>query len=282
MDNKTTFPISIATAIAIQSICGFDPEGIPLKTGVQVKHFKCLYLNIRTLMRNFLGGQDPELRRTLNVNDIIHGIVSDIRIISEIVNRYAPNGIKIVPYLCTFGDLKNIFPNAVFREMKTDIQREYFYLENAMVSHFMSLYKNNINVGFKLFNTKFKDVAEKETLILTHLPIDLLNENKFSRLVLLESHTGKLKTNVEWNTKLKNFKPIHQRIPFNEVTIQFFGDTGDMFAPVASPKVKDRLAEISEEYHWTPLTTISRMISCTRISHEADLANDLQRFSINF
>ena len=26
MNDKTTFPISIATAIAIQSICGFDPR----------------------------------------------------------------------------------------------------------------------------------------------------------------------------------------------------------------------------------------------------------------
>lgn len=278
---STKIPISIATAIAMQAICGFDADGLPLKTGSTIKDYRALYLNVRTLCRNFIGSQDFMTRKSLTANDIIYGIVADLRIIKEVLSRYTPLGIKIIPYICSYASLQQIFPKAVFRQAATDIQKENIIIENNVLSHFIDSVKQG-NTGIKIFDTRFHNTKEEETLILTHCPVDLLNAKCFKKLVLLESHTGKQKTNIEWNSKLKNFKKEHTRIPFNEITLQLFGDTGDMFFPKANPKIKARIVEIAEKYKWNPLTTKDRIINNVRLEHEPMLAGILMEHNTGF
>lgn len=277
-----TVPISIGTAIAIQSICGFDPEGKPLQRGSVVPQYRNIFINVRTLARNFIGGQLPEVKSSLNEKDIVYGIISDLRIINEVLQKYTSFGINVIPYLCTYKGIKKVFPNAVFKEAKTELQRQQIMQENAVVDLIIKTQQTNNTNHILIFDTKFNIPKQDDTLIITHTPMDLLNEHLFRKLVLLESHTGKLKTSVEWNTKLKNFKPEFQRIPFNDITIQLFGDTGDTFFPILSPRFKSDLVDIADKFQWNPLTSKQRMINGVSLAKHKELTDAMQKVSITF
>ncbi|MFO5855027.1 hypothetical protein, partial [Klebsiella pneumoniae] len=53
--------------------------------------------------------------------------------------------------------------------------------------------------------------VEGTVLLLTHFPHELLWKPHFNRLLLLESHTGKIKTYNMWYNKLNGLKEV---IPF--------------------------------------------------------------------
>jgi hypothetical protein len=274
MNDKTTFPISIATAIAIQSICGFDPEGLPLPSGPVIRKYPILLLNIRTLIRNFIGSQPSDLRQQLNYRDVVYGVVSDIKIMTEVLTKYT-NGLRVIPYVCLYKNLNLNYPIGVIKHPNTTIQR----LSTLMVDNTIhSLISNPLDIELRVFNNDFDNPVsfinqplQTEALILTHLPLDLLGNRFFRSLTLLESHTGKLKTSVEWNTKLKNFKPEFKRIPFNKLTVQLFGETGDVFQPILTPKLKQDLSIISEEFKWDTTTSIERMVNCIKIKNNVEI-----------
>src|SRR5690606_9561418 len=85
----------------------------------------------------------------------------------------------------------------------------------------------------------------QDTMLLTHIPVDLLSADRFSKLVLLESHTGAIKPHLSWYTKLTNGKELF-RMPFNRFTLQVFGDNGVHFAPMPM-KMKQAVKDISEK-----------------------------------
>lgn len=275
-----TVPISIGTAIAIQAICGFDAEGEPVKGGSVVYKYQSLFINLRTLIRNFIGGQQSDIRNTLNEKDILYGVISDLRIINEVLQKYTTNGIKVVPYVCLHDDIMRVFPNAVLKSPRTELQRSAITKEKAVIDLALTTQTLNKRNDITVFNTKFDLPKLGDSLIITHQPIDLLNDSTFKRLDLLESHTGKIKTSAEWNSKLKNFKPEFLRIPFNDLTIQLFGDTGDIFFPSLSPKFKTELAEVANKFQWNPLTTKQRMINGVRLSGNKELMEIVNKFSV--
>lgn len=282
MTSSMTVPISIGTAIAIQAICGYDPEGKLLGQGPVVQNYRNIYINVRTLARNFIGGQLQEVRSSLNERDIVYGIVSDLKIINEVLQKFTPSGIKVVPYLCLHKNIKRIFPGAILKEPKTEIQRSQKRIEDNVIDLLVKTQALNKTNHILIFDTKFNIPKQDDTLIITHQPIDLLNDTLFRKLVLLESHTGKLKTSIEWNTKLKNFKPEYQRIPFNELTIQMFGDTGDLFFPILSPKLKNELVSVADKFQWNPLTTKQRLISGISIINNKELLEVVKNINVNF
>ena len=279
VNTNMTVPISIGTAIAIQEICGFDAEGSPTGKGSIVHEYQNLFVNVRTLARNFIGGQQSDLRNQLNEKDILYGIISDLRIMNEVLQKYTSVGIKINPYVCLYKDIAKVFPKATLKHPRTEIQRKQKTLEDNVIDLLLMTQTLNKRNDILIFNTKFNIDKVGDTLILTHHPIDLLNDNRFSKLVLLESHTGKRKTGTEWNTKLKNFKPEFNRIPFNDLTVQLFGDTGDVLFPMLSPKLKNELASIADKFQWNPLTTKQRMVNGVMLSGNKDLHETVKELS---
>lgn len=282
-------PVSIGTAIAIQAILGYDPEGKPLKGTPAFTQYDTLYLNVRTLIRNFIGAKPNEEKGKITPEEIFFGITADIKIIDEIMTTHAGPSFRVMPYLCYFNDLEKKLPYAAWRTANTEIQKAAKKLEDDALKLIKDKVTGNPNSTLLVFATKLdRYVGANEelkrhrpgnTLILTHMPIDLLSVHHFPRLTLLESHTGKTKDRNDWNTKLKNYKPEMARLPFNPMTLQIFGDTGDMFQPVAQPKAKKRIVELSNKYNWNPLTTMDRMVNCARLDHEVTLAGEMRRLS---
>lgn len=290
--SKSMLPISIGTAIAIQSLMGYDKDGLPKREKSVLPQFDSLYINIRTLIRNFIGGQPSEMRDRLKPEDAYYGISADLKVINEVLVRMAGPDFSIMPYLCLFNDLEHRFPNAAWRQADTDKQKAAKKFEDAVIkmiekpgvtdpSSRVLFYKTKMDryVGV---NKALEGKLPRQSLILTHMPIDLLSAPFFTKLVLIESHTGAFKSEKEWNTKLKGFKPDMQRLPFNTMTLQLFGDSGDMFLPRASTKMKNVIIALAKKYQWNPFTTTNRMISCARLDHEVILGADMRRLDTRF
>ena len=104
------------------------------------------------------------------------------------------------------------------------------------------------------------------------MPADLLARKDFPKLGLLESHTGKVKTQLEWYTKL-NGKPQH--IPFNKAFLTLFGD-GVMFSPL-DRKTRGVVLKTAEKYSWKQDTTMDRIYNCLKLVNEPFVIELLRR-----
>ncbi|MNZ57992.1 hypothetical protein D3C78_759890 [compost metagenome] len=99
--------------------------------------------------------------------------------------------------------------------------------------------------------------------------MDLLQRYKFSSLTLLESHTGAAKPPALWYTKLTNGKEL-EHIPFDRMTLQFFGDNGNLFTgyPI---KFRRIMLDIAKKNRWTALTTKDYIIQSVKKAYEPEL-----------
>ena len=92
---------------------------------------------------------------------------------------------------------------------------------------------------------------EGDVIVMTHFSHDLLNKG---RLHLLESHTGKLKSNKDFYTKLHSVGARDMSyVPFCEQTYYIFGDI-NLIRPLPITVRKNVLA-LGIEKNWTYKTS---------------------------
>lgn len=252
------FPISISTSLAFEGLFGYHPE-LPQ----QINPEKPLYLeydkvciNVRTLIRNVLGSFETDARKRLTPKRVLGITKSEIVVIEEFL-RTETNG-NLIPwfYIDTQPRLNQRFGKANFRNPSTENQLAEFAIEKYVLESLLtdSQYKqiNKVEHDFPL------DVTAN-ALIITHHPVDLLNQYKFNRLAILESHTGKVKVRTDWYTKLKTLPREVTNVPFNKFTLQMFGD-GTMFAPMPI-KLRRYVIDIATKYKWNTTTSKDKIIS---------------------
>lgn len=248
---KGSLPISLGTSLAIESLCGlgeFETKKPP------IYDFDSLWINVRTLFRNCYGAIEKDVRESIRAEDILHGLSSDILSIFSTMAKESNGRMRVVLYVDSFISFKKVFPNAIKKEPNTDKQKIEHALEEATIK---LLLESNYGFEIKQFDCSFTE-GDKRTVLLTHYPSDLLSRKQFTELVLLESHTGSIKTRLEWNTKLTNGKQL-TRIPFNRLTLQVYGDGNTLFQAML-PSVKKVITELAEKYKWTPATTREKII----------------------
>jgi len=132
---------------------------------------------------------------------------------------------KPVFYLPTAKSFRTVNARAKINKHDTTKQKNYETLERStMLKALAKLDKNLVQV----FDTAIKG-NNSASLIITHLPLDLLSAGSFRKLVLLESHTGALKTKSEWITKLSK-NENYRNIPFNILSVQVLGDRNNQFS----------------------------------------------------
>ncbi|ANZ49392.1 hypothetical protein WELLINGTON_40 [Erwinia phage Wellington] len=259
------YPVSIASSLAIE---GLTHTGEFASWGPKppIHDYQVLYLNLRTLFRNaFYAFEDNRERLTPDV--ILTSIEEDIKNILAAASSAAPS-MLCVPYLCQYNSVNKTFPEAAFRNANTPSQIFYNSLEQ-------DVYKQV--VGQQLWGVELFDCAPKgehDTVLLTHMPSDLLARSEFPKLALIESHTGKLKTHLEWYTKV-NGKSA--QIPFNKAFLTLFGD-GVMFHPL-DRKVRSVVTKTAEKYHWTQTTTMDRINNCLRLVNEPHVVDYLRKLA---
>ena len=258
---KGQFPLSIATSLAFEGLFGImdekdNPKNPPLTL------FKQLWVNIRTLFRNIHGSIDKEAEGNLLPKDYADVIIEEMNTINGIMRDKSPD-IQVHYYVCTYQTLSSIYPFSSFKEVKTDNQKAYSVLENGMLS-FLFKHFGTTDERVHICDT-FIIPKEPKILLLTHYPFDLLNVKGGGMLGLLESHTGVVKLKPQWNTKL-NTKD-YNRLPFDKMTVQLFGDSGGLFKPYPLD-FRKKILELATSKKWNSETTKDRILQGVSSLHD--------------
>lgn len=252
-------PLSVATSLAIESACGIHPE-IKVSSAPAKAH-QFILINLRTLVRNIHGAVPTEIKKILTPESVFMALTEELTIIESAIQEASNGFCKVKYYACSYKkEVPSKFPYASLKALNSPLQEHYTALEdnvlklifanqnNTMSNHDITGYGLNISI----------DTRSAKALILTHLPIDLLNDRNFYALRLLESHTGAIKNKAQWNTKLTDGRHL-PRIPFNRVTLQIFGDNRAMFMPMDSG-VRNTIKELADAKQWTSVTTMEKIV----------------------
>lgn len=243
-----TIPISIGTALAFEALFGIHPS--QPEHDVNPKTIKEVWINLRTLVRNLYSAVSTADKASINLNDAITMLVDESKLLPFILTQYSFKS-KVIFYTSDMESIKWSFPKAAYKEAKTPKQIAYKFFEDYVTSGlYDGLIANDIPVMVinKAPNRILSNVA-----MLTHLPHELLWRDQFDRLILLESHTGRLKPYNLWYTKLNGVGNNGTPIPFNRYTLQVFGD--GVFLDGQPRAIKAQLKQLAETRKWTPVTT---------------------------
>lgn len=227
------------------------PTAIPFEEQVVVERPEAefLYINLYTLLRNFHGALEaPE---TVDRRSIVRGLVDEIGMLLGLTDGLIETHI----YVTDPSTLRARFPEAILQKASTPKQEAYAKLETWCIERLIE------EGQFPLVNVDHQLPEQRgRAWLLTHHAVDLLhNRYQFSDTLLLESHTGRLKSPAEWTTKLSGGDKVRS-LPFNALTLQVFGDKGTQFRGMR-PTVKKALLELADMHRWTPATTRNKILS---------------------
>lgn len=255
LHSRTTsgFALSIATGMAMESVftprqAVFDPERVA-PPRIEIARYNDCWINVQTLIRNIYNACEKDKVNSVKPQDVFEIAEQEIELIKDLFRNEGMDQVKPIFYL---NDYQELFkgPKEVFiqREDRTALQRQarHVFLGAASLLYRqypeIKLCKLDINGG------------GKDALMLTHIPADLLSYRRFRTLELLESHTGKVKKQGEWNTKYYSVPDAFMgRLPFCR---QLLGLLGDSVLVTPGPiKARKMIMELSKAKNWHPFTT---------------------------
>ncbi len=245
------YPISIATSLAIESVAGIFPDN-PVSPAPILKYSE-LWINVRTLYRNFIGALDRETSERVMPPEISEVLSEEMEQIVSIVREISEGKTKVVFYISNYADIETKYKHAVIRRDSTDKQKMYTASLNQTLA---MLIKSHTPDTLQVFDLKIHVANRPSALIVTHIVYDLVVWKQFTKLVLLESHTGKMKEYAQWYTKYLNGKELSM-MPFREDLLQVFGDH-ETFRPM-DVRVRRELIEVAVKYRWSAITTIDKI-----------------------
>lgn len=251
-------PISIGTSFSIQGLYNTHPDRKPEKI-LPASKGDVLYINVRTMLRNIFNATDSDKVTNVKAKDYVTCIKDEIQDINSFMENQE-HKLQLYFYLPTYASITKEFGNtAELRMPSTDLQKQKLEIEKQVFSILEQEQKalpeerRYINV----IDMEIKSKDRQRAFILTHLPIDLLYCKGFANVLLIESHTGKVKAENEWYTKFS--ADASERIPFNKATLTFFGDSGGMFKP-QHHKARKAIMDIADKYKWTYHTTKDKIL----------------------
>lgn len=247
------YPLSIPTSLALESANGIHPE-IPVDTPPILK-FDELWINLRTLHRNFIGSLDKMTADLIDGFESAEVVSEEMERIQAIMQETAPN-CKVHFYVSNYAKMEQTYPKATIRRDNTVKQKHFTVTMNECIRKLLEIHHGQPNVS--VFERKLKYPGEgfPRVVMITHIPYDLLSAKAFKELVLLESHTGSFKRRALWYTKFYNGKELVQ-IPFREDMLQIFGDN-ETFHPM-DIRLRKEILEIANQYNWSQVTTTDRI-----------------------
>jgi hypothetical protein len=254
------FPLSLPTGLSMESlfpkrIAAYDPDRkIPQLVNLTVYN-EC-WISLLTLFRNMVNSLDRSVAAKIKPEDYRDAIETEIDVINGLFMNEGNNLCKPRYYVCNYRSLRRDLPSVIqLREDKTDMQRAYTDKQDKVMK---LLRKTNDSVYE--FDYDIKPPQGRTTaLILTHHPLDLLSFRNFSKLDLLESNTGRLKTKYLWNTK---YYPVGDSdmsvLPFNRKLLMLLGDRVQI--QPTDMKVRRMILETAHNSKWTSLTSDAKVV----------------------
>lgn len=243
----SSLPISVGTGLAIESL-----------VQTNLSKYSSILFNIRTIFRNALSAYIYD-EKLPSIDSVAHAMEEDMIGIAEALNgvRYTTH-LDLIFYQPSYKGIKSMFPLAKLKivgESKTtklqyEIEELRKKVTNRIIDRFEKIIIKN-DVRMPDFNGN--------GLVMTHHPVDLATTMAYSRLKLIESHTGVIKPYSEFYTKLTNGSEL-MNIPLNKLTIQVFGDRATNFYSLPT-KIKEEVKKLADEANWSSASTPS---FCTR------------------
>ena len=231
---------------------------VPLETLLRLelyKEFNFWYINIYTLIRNFLdcieGDTDDKVKmfKKHQFDRFVKELSNDINVIAELL------GDKITVYLYRpdYTKLSKNLDN--FKQLDEFTSIRYYLLKyQKQISESVET-----NIKFSVTDTNHRLPKNNNVLITTHIPMDLLNFSNNHNVFLLESFTGVLKGRKEWNTKYHKLgKKDMSVFPFYEELYWILGD--NMFIKPQPVKVREQLYKVALDKNWNSSTGKNKML----------------------
>jgi len=268
---KSTWPVSIGTSLAIESIAvgpnkSYDNARVPPQQ-IDLRKYEQVWVSLYTLYRNIVSSSPERGAENHTPMEVADVLSAEISIIDQIFSDLSKKRVKCVFYLCNYDGLKKRFPHAKMREENSAKQKssaEHF----ARTMELLIRGAENLDQEIRIFEGELFS-EKKRTIILTSVCYDLLSEPNFGsgNLHLLETYTGKLKTKPTWYTKFSSSQATAQ-IPFNTLFLQVFGDSM-LFQP-APISVRLTCVNLAAQHNWSYLTTMDRVRLCIGLLRSQD------------
>jgi len=247
--------ISVATAVPIETLLQSDIS----------KGYNYIYLNIRTLYRNFHGSFLPD--QIPSVNKMADMFTDEILTIKSIIAESVSPKLTPVLYIALNKSLGSTLPRAKIKKPTTNIQINYRSLEEKVIAKALTAFDEE---EVYMFDNLIKG-SNTSSLMLSHIPLDLMSAYTFRKLALLESHTGKLLDNKSMWIKKLSKNEDYVNLPFNLLTLQIIGDRNNQFLS-QDKKVIDAYLKIANKNHWHSGTTL--------VKSKADIQRDKDKFLV--
>lgn len=273
----TTVPVSIGTATAIEVMLS-KPGWLNFSEILLKKYnIDAVYINLGTLVRNIINSIDStkyniiqqsatafdlkeprdKLRRLERGQaNILHRQLCNVlqEEVELIKTTLSPHVKHICFYTSEYKQFDLYYPSAKLRYGRDGNPTPLQCTHKDLIDTTVKLY-SMLDRDVRVFKNKIIGYQPYKTMILTHYAYDLLSADLFRELVLIESFTGKVKENTDFVTKLGDGKL--KVIPFNEATIQIFGD-GEFFLSQGT-KFKQFVLKVAIERKWHNRTSLSKI-----------------------
>jgi hypothetical protein len=251
----SSFPLSIGTGLAFESLFiptadRIDPNReIPNK--VILKNYQSCYINIATLYRNMISSIDKDTFLNSGYKEFIQEILQEMSVIHSLFKNEGSGTCIPYFYIMSYKSLKSTSNVSKLRVDKTDFQKAVRFKWKKIKEELIK------NQSILNLDTGFKKTLDR-SIILTHVPYDLIHHDSFSKLDLLESHTGKLKSKFEWGSKYFKFGDYDfDTLPFNRKLLLVFGD--NVLIQPTDIKLRRLVIDVAKNRKWTPATTLAKI-----------------------
>lgn len=251
-------PIDATLSDDIRSTLSLETHKLPLQD------YAVFMVNLLTLIRNAHNSFPKEAKEDLTPDALYETVIADIQTMDALLAAQVPS-VERRYFANHYGDLLKRFPRAYLRTIKTTKQQEVLALQDAVLHRLVRTLTQEKTYPTDVYKFAIHPKGFKKTLMMTHIPFDLLSHARFNPLVLLESHTGVLKDRSLWYTKFTNRSS--ERVPVNAMTLQILGD-GNNFLALPPKKLQDYLIKLANDCQWTYMTTKDKILSDVKRLHD--------------
>lgn len=260
----SSFMVSVGTGLGLESL--FKPTHERIDDTKEIVEFDIdnidiLYVNIETLFRNIIESlgniavkvgflknmESPEYMVDMIIDEVnvIHNLSESVSHLSTIL--FIPDYSDVCRIHSCRHDVTENTMKLLYMDVLEKVKR-FFHKDKS------ELELETINISHKLPS------SNKRVGIFSHHGVDLLNVKSIRKLFLVESHTGKIKRSVDFNTKYHKIGDKNMSIfPFNERLIFLLGDR-EMAMP-GKIKIRRAIYNLAINKNWTAFSSMERIDS---------------------
>lgn len=249
-------PLSIGTSLAFETLIGIN-DNIRYKNP-PLQDNDVIWINVKTLFRNIYQSIKADEAMLCSPVDYSNTLIEEIEFIKEFC-RIEGNGIKYQFYCPNYRQLDKLTDEVLLRLDNSDKQKHQTKMMTESIRLILSHYNGssaNKEDLILIYDNVITDTVPAKALIFTSYALDLTAFRKFNRLLLMESHTGKIKSRDEWYTKYYNGSKLPP-MPFRLDLLTILGDSS-LFRN-KTPALKREIIHLAETNNWTPITTASKI-----------------------